>query len=123
MKNRSDAMRDGQIWELSLKVTSQEMTKQEVKSEEGKNRQRRVDGAGSGLRMKKAGREGGLIDTLFWFGPIRERLPLFGHHVRRVSANENEVSQGTYRERQKTTREVKFFFNEKGQDLKGQVGA
>ena len=24
------------IWELSLKVTSQEMTKQEVKSEEGK---------------------------------------------------------------------------------------
>ena len=66
MEKESDVMKNAQIWELPLKVTSQEMAKHEVKSEEGKNQQRRVDGGWIRAEMNKSGKRRSCYIQVRW---------------------------------------------------------
>ena len=71
-----------------IKVTSQEMAKTGrgvLKKKTGKEVLMVVD---HGENEKGAGREGGVMGDGWRCGPIRERLPLFGHHVTALGTNE-----------------------------------
>ena len=48
--------------------------------------------------------------TSFWCPPIGKHLPLFGHHVKPFSANENDQPHRTNRYTQNAESKIEFFF-------------
>ena len=71
-------------------MTSPEMSKTGSAVLKGKTGKQVLMGVDRGENEKGAGREGGVVGGGWRGGPIRERLPLFGHHVTALGTNEKK---------------------------------